>query len=52
MTVRPGPTAVRAFAPDLNDLADREQAYRAGLDQAPETVDRLRSARNPAPAAT
>ncbi|MGW6704304.1 patatin-like phospholipase family protein [Streptomyces sp. NPDC054956] len=43
VTVGPDPDAVRAFGPDLQDLANWQPAYRAGLDQAVATAERLRS---------
>ncbi|WP_328929723.1 patatin-like phospholipase family protein [Streptomyces sp. NBC_00190] len=42
VTVGPDPDAVRAFGSDLQDRANWEPAYRAGLGQATATVERLR----------
>ncbi|MFE3761902.1 patatin-like phospholipase family protein [Streptomyces sp. NPDC059104] len=42
VTVAPDPDAVRALGSDLNDRANREPAYRAGLAQAATTAERLR----------
>lgn len=50
VTVGPDPDAVRAFGADLQDRANWEPAFRAGLDQAPATADRLRPAWKPASA--
>ncbi|MBT2450844.1 patatin-like phospholipase family protein [Streptomyces sp. ISL-43] len=43
VTVGPDPDAVRAFGSDLYDRANWEPAYRAGLDQATATAERLRT---------
>ncbi|MFD9307524.1 patatin-like phospholipase family protein [Streptomyces sp. NPDC060048] len=44
VTVSPDPDAVRAFGSNLYDPASWEPAYRAGLDQATATAERLRTA--------
>lgn len=43
VTVGPDPDAIRAFGADLQDRANWEPAYRAGLSQAAATAERLRS---------
>ncbi|MFF3212688.1 patatin-like phospholipase family protein [Streptomyces sp. NPDC002886] len=47
VTLGPDPDAVRAFGPDLQDLARWEPAYRAGLAQAGAAAERLRPVWNP-----
>ncbi|MGW5399583.1 patatin-like phospholipase family protein [Streptomyces sp. NPDC003952] len=48
VTLVPDPDAVRAFGPDLQDLAYWEPAYRAGLAQAGAAAERLRPVWNTA----
>ncbi|MFB7668922.1 patatin-like phospholipase family protein [Kitasatospora sp. NPDC056138] len=43
VTIGPDPASVRAFGPDLGDLAAWEPAYRAGLGQAGDVGAQLRS---------